>query len=424
MNRTNSNSITSILIYALNNKKSSFRNRMMEKFGLTPNNNICFYDGTHSQLLLPEMKNKQVDIYAREFGKDKILLMIEIKANIYETLQLSQGKHGEYFKTANNYNIPLYYIIPSEYHDRDNIPKNIIEWETILEISESCKDITGIAEQIRNFVDLNESSFQFTEDEKELFYNPIKLNRIYNKRIRISNVIKEVMESTPKQNSWEFGAYKGNRKYFLGYSYICKNYDDYNPQFLPALTIAETEGNSFFDREKFYYYEGWYYLPIHKINGIKAPLVDDLLKDKKITSKIFGHKTIGIDNLKKTLIVSVDIKLICSFIEKIKFLLENPIITKKFQNVGNFKITDQWFGYYCTKKHSKKKNNIFIGFDYSAYYKGLEFVIEFWKEGDFNEPYTKIHDINPELFEKFINSKDDKELITRFENLIDIALTQ
>ena len=97
MNRTNSNSITSILIFALNNKKSPFRNKILkEKFGIESNENLCFYDGTHNPLLIHEMKNKQVDIYAREIGKHKVTMMIEIKANLQETLQKSQGKKGEY----------------------------------------------------------------------------------------------------------------------------------------------------------------------------------------------------------------------------------------------------------------------------------------------------------------------------------------
>ena len=167
MNRTNSNSITSILIFALNNKKSKFRNKILrEKFGIESNENLCFYDGTHNPLLIPGMKNKQVDIYAREIGKHKVTMMIEIKANLLETLQKSQGKNGEYVKVSDHYAIPLFYIIPRQYYHKEKIPKGVIEWEEILEIAEACKDKTGLSEQIRNFVDLNENEIIFSTGKR------------------------------------------------------------------------------------------------------------------------------------------------------------------------------------------------------------------------------------------------------------------
>lgn len=63
MSRTNSNSITSILIYELNNNEN-FRKKMLEEFKrLAPdaeiNDKIVFYDGTYSTLLIPEMKKRK-----------------------------------------------------------------------------------------------------------------------------------------------------------------------------------------------------------------------------------------------------------------------------------------------------------------------------------------------------------------------------
>ena len=197
MNRTNSNSITSILIFALNNKKSPFRNKILkEKFGIEQNENLCFYDGTHTPLMLPEMKNKQVDIYAREIGKHKVTLMIEIKANLPERLQNSQRKKGEYSKVSKNYEIPLFYIIPRQYYHREEIPKGIIEWEEILEIAETCKDKTGLSEQIRNFVDLDENKIVFNNKEKQYFINSKKLQIVFENR----NILKKnILECLPKE---------------------------------------------------------------------------------------------------------------------------------------------------------------------------------------------------------------------------------
>lgn len=184
MNRTNSNSITSILILALNYNKS-FRDKILkEKFGIEQNDNLCFYDGTHTPLLFPEMKNKEVDIYAREIGKHKVTLMIEVKASLQEILQTSQGKKGEYSSVSKNRGIALFYIIPRKYYHREEIPKNgkIIEWEEILEIAETCKNKTGLSEQIRKFVDLDENEIEFSDQEKQYFRNSNKLKKVFQSR--------------------------------------------------------------------------------------------------------------------------------------------------------------------------------------------------------------------------------------------------
>lgn len=76
--RTNSNSITAILINKLNNKKSGFRFAMLEKWGLPAN--TIFKDGTHSTIYFPEMENKEVDIVG--MSNSEYVILIEIKANL------------------------------------------------------------------------------------------------------------------------------------------------------------------------------------------------------------------------------------------------------------------------------------------------------------------------------------------------------
>lgn len=84
--RTNSNSMTAIFIFALNNKKSGFRKEFFRFFELEDDDSI-FYDGTHSSVEYPEMKNKEIDVVGRLNGK--ITYLMEIKVGINEDLQES-----------------------------------------------------------------------------------------------------------------------------------------------------------------------------------------------------------------------------------------------------------------------------------------------------------------------------------------------
>ena len=171
MSKTNSNCITSILIAVLNNKQSSFRGEFFKCIKKQyEDEDICipkettFYDGTHQPLLYKEMNGKEIDIIARIPGKRKPVLMIEVKANIWENLQESQSKKGEYGKTAKKYGIPLIYIIPKYYSHEEEIPEiaRIIKWESILNIARSEKGKDDyFVEQIKNFV-------EFTDENKIL----------------------------------------------------------------------------------------------------------------------------------------------------------------------------------------------------------------------------------------------------------------
>ena len=91
MSKTNSNSITSILVAALNTENSEFRTKMIsilsKKIRKKIKDEIQFYDCTHSPLLYKEMKETEIDIIARYPGIHKPVMMIEIKANIGEPLQ-------------------------------------------------------------------------------------------------------------------------------------------------------------------------------------------------------------------------------------------------------------------------------------------------------------------------------------------------
>ena len=420
MNRTNSNSITSILIFALNNKKSPFRNKILkEKFGIELNENLCFYDGTHNPLLIPEMKNKQVDIYAREIGKHKVTLMIEIKANLHEILRKPQGKKGEYLMVSEHYGIPLFYIIPRQYYHKEGIPKGIIEWEEILEIAEACKDKTGLSEQIRNFVDLTENKIVFGNQEKQYFTNLTKLGKVLAKRDLFKN---DILNSLPKgakfpteENSYELGAYWNNSSFFLGYSYMYKDFNDTKGKPVFMLTIAENKNNMILGDKGFYYYEGWYYIPIKNIPGFENQKTIDDLKDKDIKPSIYGN--IDIKKIQQ-LEMDNNIPILNNFIDNIKLLCNEKSIMNKFKPKSRFEITKDWFGCYYTKKNSKKEN-IFIGYDTKDESSPIDLTIQY------NKNYWEKHSLkqsHPKFYEKFINSKTEEEYIKNFGQLIDEAL--
>ena len=94
--KTNSNSITAILINKLNYKKSGFRFAMLEKWNL-PNDTI-FTDCTHSTINCIEMGNKEVDIVG--ISNSKYVILIEIKANLSENMQCY--KYSSYSDYVNN----------------------------------------------------------------------------------------------------------------------------------------------------------------------------------------------------------------------------------------------------------------------------------------------------------------------------------
>ena len=170
MSKTNSNSITSILITELNIEKSDFRSEMLNKFSIK-DNRIKFYDGTHNPLRYPEMNKKEIDIIARIPGIHKPKLMIEVKASINEDLQNSQAIRGAYQRTSTKQGIPLFYIIPENYKHKNKIPKNAttITWEDIKDVTQKYSNKLNI--QINNFVEISNKNNSLWIGELEHWMN-------------------------------------------------------------------------------------------------------------------------------------------------------------------------------------------------------------------------------------------------------------
>ena len=122
--KTNSNSMTAILVVALNNKRSSFRNEFLKLIDLKEDN-LIFYDGTHTSIEYQEINGKEVDVVGRIDGKTSFLM--EIKVGIYESLQASQAKHGEYERVLKEHSDrvkKLVYLIPTGYIHEESLPES------------------------------------------------------------------------------------------------------------------------------------------------------------------------------------------------------------------------------------------------------------------------------------------------------------
>lgn len=178
--KTNSNSITAILINKLNYKKSGFRFAMLEKWNL-PNDTI-FTDCTHSTINCIEMGNKEVDIVG--ISNSKYVILIEIKANLSENIQDSQKTDGQYVATAEKNEIPLKYIIPDGYYEIDKLPSKskyvqIIKWSKIYEIAQET-DNTGFTEDINNFVEsiFSTNDILLNKGEVAMFLSPNEIKNV------------------------------------------------------------------------------------------------------------------------------------------------------------------------------------------------------------------------------------------------------
>ena len=315
MSKTNSNSITSILVAALN-EKSEFRTEMLKtfknkiknfcktkniKYSLRiKNENIIFYNGTHNPLQYKEMNGKEVDIIARNPGENKPQIMIEVKASANETLQESQAKTKEYQITSEKHNIPLIYLIPQQYNHKNDLPENsiIINWETLMSKTKNLK--IAFDNQINHFVEISDTK-GFSKNEEELLKNKDLLLNIYSRTNEVKEQIEDALKRysrkiTKRQdNQWGVGFYytysphNQKNEYFIGF-----NPEASEKNFI-ALTILENiKINSEQEEQDYplYFFEGWYYVPIFQedvVAGDKIVLekIRKNLKMKKINLNSF-----------------------------------------------------------------------------------------------------------------------------------------
>lgn len=270
MSKTNSNSITSILVAALNTENSEFRTKMIsilsKKIRKKIKDEIQFYDCTHSPLLYKEMKETEIDIIARYPGIHKPVMMIEIKANIGEPLQFSQGKNGYYKKTSKEHGIPLIYIIPKQYRHKGNLPEESykIYWEDIL--SETGNINVNFDTQINQFIEISDGKNNLSKEEELLFNNIELMKKIFDFKTDILKIIEDGLNSKRniynyEETQWGVGYYYSYKRnnYFLGFNpYYNVKFDTFF-----ALDIEETQNNTKLgDEINLIYDEGYYFIPI------------------------------------------------------------------------------------------------------------------------------------------------------------------
>ena len=382
MNQTNSNSITSILICALN-AKSKFRTEMLTKFEeITQSklDDIYFYDGTHSPLKIEKMENKQVDIYARKFGEQKVRLMIEIKANLNEALQDSQKKNSIYEVVAKQLGCNLLYIVPKNYNHKNELSTNIIEWETVLEIADK-----KLKQQIYHFVEADiddDRQSVLSKQVLQLLQNPKQLQKLYEKHKEnlkkcITDAGVRVKGNNFSITDYEFGYYFGSKEFFLGYTYIHKTFDDSKGIYNFFLCIQETKNNTILGKEDFYYDGGWYYIPIKRLENMNIKTIEDLRKTKEIKPKVYYN--LNLDEIQK-FEINNDVRKVYPIIRMIKLLCEG-LTSKDFEN-RDFVIVKDYFGYFFPEKEEPhKENDIFIGIDIiDKNDNALYFVFELYKK--------------------------------------------
>lgn len=214
--RTNSNSITAILIEKLNNQKSGFRSKIIKDWNLPEN--IYFVDGTHSTINIDGMNNKEVDIIG--YQKNNVLILIEVKANKYESLQDSQKKNGEYEKVVkkSKNKLILKYIIPKDYAHIKDIPilAGIVEWNEIYNIAKEY-DNTGFSQNIEYFVEhnFNNIDYMINKGDISMYFNASLIGMTISLFEKLTNLMSEYIL---KNNNIQMG-----KQDYLGYEYTITN---------------------------------------------------------------------------------------------------------------------------------------------------------------------------------------------------------
>ena len=419
--KTNLNIMTSLLITALNNKKSNFRDTMITLFSKSLNkyipSNTIFYDGTHQALLYEEMDNNEVDVIARVPGKRTPVLMIEIKVGIREELQESQREGGAYQRTAENHGIPLLYIIPKNYNYQENIPSYAkkINWEEIIKKARE-KDYTYLAEQIENFVELSEETEALSKEEVILLTMQSLLREVIETKDKVFEKIEEILLKEYdkfEENPYGAGYYYNGEKFFIGFN-PCYNDKDFF-----ALCIKEDSSTD--KDDKLYYEDGYYFVPVQECECLEG----DKKLLKNLRKALTENEIIISDTFKRSLYAFYTLK------EKIKKLINDYVKNNKKSDLYDM---DDGIGI------SFEDGNILFLFNYtikdftmeihkdfadSKKCKDLEkdeveMEFEKDKDNDFDYYYLPLRKLN-KSFGDFLLSSTGEELQKNFNILVNAA---
>ncbi len=303
MVRKSTNRMTELLVAALNNRKGNFRNWMLNRFGCLFETSfptdVEFY--VYQSLMYEELNGLEMGIIALVPGKRTPVLMIELKTDYWEPLHESQMEDGAYDITSKKHGIPLLYIIPSSYTQRDKIPARagILDWNDILGVAWEY-DNTCFAEQIERYIDIFEEDAPFSKEEVALLTVPSLMKEMH----QTENLILEEVEQILKKHGreFEFGKYS-LEPHGKGYNY---NYDG-NDLFIgfnrskdaPFFALCIKESANTDNDGKLYYEDGYYYVPIEDsdcVEGDEEVLTDlrKFLKKKNVVISRTFEKTFHI----------------------------------------------------------------------------------------------------------------------------------
>ena len=298
MAKMSTDTMTGLLVTALNSRNSNFWFMMFwhfgSLFGMVIPSDVEFY--VHQSLPYETMNENKADVVAFLPGKRTPLLMIEIKTDYWEPLHESQQKGGAYELTAKKHGIPLLYIIPQRYFQRVKIPAGakILEWEKILSIARD-QDNTCLADQIEHYVEVFKENAVFSKEEVALLAVPSLMKEKFQTENLIFEEIKQVLKNHGREFKFGDGALEPHD---IGFSYSYDGNDlfigfntrrERAPFF--ALCIKENAGMDKYD--KLYYEDGFYYIPVlgcDSMEGDKEVLTDlrKVLQEKNVViSKSF-----------------------------------------------------------------------------------------------------------------------------------------
>ncbi len=376
--KTNSNSITSIFIYALNNKKSGFREAMLKRFRDIKKTNgdkfdipedIVFHNGSFKSLALKEMNGTKIDIYGLSGINNVPKIMIEIKANLEEDLQDTQNDKGAYRNTARAYNIPLVYIIPNKYIHENKLPKSEektdkknelivtkIYWSEVRDIARNY-DNTGLDNQIETFVQLIDNDGEdllFTKNELALIISPNLIWETYEYIFKFKTCIKNYTGKKSKEH---------NNQYGIGYSYDDDKYwlglipsHDEKQYFFSLCISADKIKKQDFKKPNDIYFDGEYYYCPYKSKDFKAKI--NFTKLESELNKYSDLEKWFLDSEKRI----KEINLVYCFADKIialinNYMSKNNLTCKKYYwdkyGIGvDFEDTNHFLGFKPKKPFS------------------------------------------------------------------------
>lgn len=265
--KTNSNSMTALLIVALNNKKSAFRNEFLKQLAMD-DDDFKFEDGTHCSIEYSEINGKKVDVVGRIKGRTSFLM--EVKVGINECLQPSQAKNGEYETVFSNHRDEirkLVYLIPDNYAHESELPEcsKIIYWSNVYQIAKEF-DNSGLEACIEQFVEFSvpQGSNLLSKGE---FYMLINKNAFCDSLNLIEKMIsmgtkfceqKDLIFCGNQKNIYGVGVYFDVKNSSTGNLYVGLNPSIENSDFFFSLAVHKNLQINMNAQDLKYIFEGDY----------------------------------------------------------------------------------------------------------------------------------------------------------------------